>query len=131
MTTTTKEIPAMKLAAMEALKEAKRLDALGTFEEIADSLRIMYNGTTGKGYSPKNSYILFQQQIFAKKTSEGEFAGFGQWKNAGRKVKKGAKAFYVYSPVIKKGKDNEGTEYTAIKGCFFQAVFAKSDTEAL
>ena len=131
MTTTKKEVSPMKQYAMDAYKEAKRLDDHGTFEEVIESIPVMYNGTTGNSYSMRNIFILFQQVAKSGKKMESEFAGFGQWKNAGMKVKKGAKAFYVYSPLIKKEKDSEGTDYTTVKGCFFQAVFAKSDVETI
>lgn len=134
MTTTTKAkkvfAPSpMKEKAMEALKEVRRLKALDTWE--VQKIISIANPTTEKVYSLTNCFILAQQAAFEGKGLDLDYAGFHQWKGAGRKVKKGAKAYYVYSPIIKKEQDSEGKDYTAIKGCFFQAVFAKSDTETL
>jgi antirestriction protein ArdC len=52
--------------------------------------------------------------------------GFGQWKLAGRKVKKGAKAIYILAPYIKKEEDDEKT---VLKGFLTVPVFKVEDTE--
>lgn len=52
-----------------------------------------------------------------------------QWKSVGRHVNKGAKAFYIFAPIIKKGIDkNSGMEKTELRGFKPMPVFAIEDT---
>ena len=55
--------------------------------------------------------------------------GFRQWNSAGRKVKKGTKAFYILAPYIKKEEDDNGKEKTVLKGFFTVPVFKVEDTD--
>ena len=59
--------------------------------------------------------------------------GFKQWKQAGRKVKKGAKAFHILGPKARtiKETDEDGTEKekTIITGFFVIPVFRAEDTD--
>jgi hypothetical protein len=56
--------------------------------------------------------------------------GFRQWQNAGRKVKKGARAFHILGPCIAKRKDAEtGEEKTFLYGFKSIPVFAIESTE--
>jgi antirestriction protein ArdC len=52
-----------------------------------------------------------------------------QWKSVGRHVNKGAKAFYIFAPIIKKEIDkNSGKEKTELRGFKPMPVFAIEDT---
>jgi len=67
---------------------------------------------------------------FISDTSDGR--GFNQWKEAGRKVKKGSKAFYILAPCIVKEKDKTTGEKTGRDICVgFRCVpvFRVEDTE--
>jgi antirestriction protein ArdC len=60
-------------------------------------------------------------------TNDGR--GYRQWIAAGRHVKKGAKAFYIFAPRIKKEKNEKGEEETALIGFLEIPVFKVQDTE--
>jgi antirestriction protein ArdC len=56
--------------------------------------------------------------------------GFRQWQDAGRHVKKGAKALYILAPRIKKEKDKKTEEEKAVLiGFMVIPVFRAEDTE--
>jgi len=56
--------------------------------------------------------------------------GFRQWQKAGRKVKKGARAFFILAPVVRKVKDEETEEERQVLAGFVPlAVFRAEDTE--
>src|SRR5690606_34044420 len=55
--------------------------------------------------------------------------GFKQWEQAGRKVKKGSKAVYIFRPHTIKKKDDEGEEKRVCIGFSAVPVFAASSTE--
>lgn len=56
--------------------------------------------------------------------------GFRQWEQAGRKVRKGAKAFYILGPMTRKMEDKEtGETVTRVFGFKGVPVFAAEDTE--
>jgi len=59
--------------------------------------------------------------------------GFQQWKQAGRKINRGAKAFYILGPKTRtiKETDNEGTETekVIVAGFFAIPVFRAEDTD--
>ena len=55
--------------------------------------------------------------------------GYRQWLEVGRHVKKGAKAFYIFAPRMKKEKNGEGEEETALIGFLGIPVFKADDTE--
>lgn len=60
-------------------------------------------------------------------TSDGR--GFRQWQHAGRKVKKGSKAFYILAPCIGKKKDENGEDVPILFGFKSVPVFALESTE--
>ncbi len=60
--------------------------------------------------------------------------GFNQWREAGRYVKKGSKAFYILAPMFKKIREEkvssgEITEKEILAGFRAVAVFRFEDTE--
>ncbi len=56
--------------------------------------------------------------------------GFRQWQEVGRHVKKGAKAFYILAPRLKKEEDEKtGEEAMVLKGFMTAPVFRAEDTE--
>lgn len=77
--------------------------------------------------SARWSYCNRILQFFAA-TDDGR--GYQQWKMVNRAVKKGAKAFYILVPRIKK-EENEATgeEETRIHGFMVRPVFRVEDTE--
>ena len=66
-------------------------------------------------------------QFFAG-TADGR--GFKQWKSSNRSIKKGAKAFYILVPYIKKMENEEtGEEEPILKGFMASPVFRVEDTD--
>jgi len=55
--------------------------------------------------------------------------GFDQWKQVGRTVKKGAKAFYILGPKLRKVTDDQGEEKRVITGFVSIPVFRYDDTD--
>lgn len=82
--------------------------------------------------TPSCSWSLSNRMLMAFNGSY-DARGFQQWKAAGRKVKKGEKAFYILGPKMKKikKKDEEGQEKeeTFLLGFFGIPVFSASQTE--
>jgi len=74
----------------------------------------------------RNWSYLNQFVAFLNGTSDAR--GFCQWKEAGRTVKKGAKAIYILVPMIYKVKDKEKEE-EVLKGFKAMPVFRAEDTE--
>ena len=68
---------------------------------------------------------------FLADTSDGR--GFRQWQEAGRKVKKGSKAFHILGPKIRKitetDDDGKETEKVFVAGFFSIPVFRVEDTD--
>lgn len=82
------------------------------------------NPVTGKTYTNKNAEFL--SKITKALNWDDEYAGFKQWLEVGRKVKKGEKAITVLHPCFKKLED--GTEKVYFKRV---AIFNKFQTEQL
>jgi antirestriction protein ArdC len=70
-------------------------------------------------------------QFVAYINGTGDARGYNQWKEAGRAVKKGAKAIYILVPMIYKvkEKEKEGQEEEILKGFKAMPVFRAEDTE--
>jgi hypothetical protein len=77
--------------------------------------------------SAKWSLVNRTLQFFSG-TADGR--GYQQWKAVNRSVRKGAKAFYILVPYIKKVENEEtGEEETMLKGFMACPVFRVEDTE--
>lgn len=55
--------------------------------------------------------------------------GYKQWQSAGRQVKKGSKAIYIFAPLVKKLEKDDATEEVAVVGFTTVPVFRYEDTE--
>ena len=96
-----------------------------------------FNAVTESVYSPTNQEHLDQhKQLFG--LASNEWAGFRQWIDAGRKVKKGAKGCKIYMVCEKKmesadSQDNNqnGDEAKKRQVVKSRYVFNKDHTEAL
>lgn len=96
-----------------------------------------YNGVTGAIYSTQNQKHLEEHKEAFNLTSS-VWAGYKQWQDKGRQVKKGAKACKIYMVVEKKITDAKGntfknasgddSKHTVVKG---RAVFNYEHTEAI
>jgi hypothetical protein len=76
---------------------------------------------------PSSKWSLLNQLIMVwSKTSDAR--GYNQWLEAKRFVKKGAKAIYIFVPLIKKEKEN-GEDKSFLKGFSVAPVFRAEDTE--
>jgi len=59
----------------------------------------------------------------------GDARGWNQWKKTERRVKKGAKAFFILAPKIMKKDNGKGEEETFLAGFLAVPVFRLEDTE--
>ncbi len=72
----------------------------------------------------------FLNRILMILSGTGDGRGFNQWKAVNRKVKKGAKAFYILVPCFYKNKNEEGEEENyALRGFKGAPMFRAEDTE--
>lgn len=72
----------------------------------------------------------FRNQILTAIAGTNDARGYRQWQQAGRHVKKGAKAFHILAPCMKKVTDKEsGEESVRPVGFKATAVFRVEDTE--
>jgi hypothetical protein len=70
----------------------------------------------------------FRNRVIMVLSGTGDARGFRQWQEAGRNVKRGAKAFYIYAPLIQvRQKEEDGSE-TILKGFRIIPVFRYEDT---
>jgi len=76
---------------------------------------------------PSSKWSLLNQltMVFAKTC---DARGYKQWLESKRFVKKGAKAIYIFVPLIKKDKEN-GEDKSLLKGFGVAPVFRVEDTE--
>lgn len=94
-----------------------------------------FNAVTKATYSPSNQDHLDKHRE-AFELSSNEWAGFKQWSEAGRKVKKGAKGCKIFMVVDKKIQQEEGSKATdgeqqKRKVLKARYVFNKDHTEQL
>lgn len=82
------------------------------------------------GYEvPSDSWSLGNRLLMLLAGTE-DARGFKQWQKVGRKVKKGAKAFYILAPrTIKKVDESTGEENYILAGFLTVPVFRYEDTE--
>jgi hypothetical protein len=71
----------------------------------------------------------WRNQLIVAVRGHREARGFRQWEQVGRKVKKGEKAFYILSPVVKEVEDEEGNKQKIVYGFRGTAVFGYEQTE--
>jgi len=70
----------------------------------------------------------FRNRLLCAIARTQDARGFQQWKQVGRNVKKGAKAFHILVPCVGK-KEDEGEEKTFVYGFTSAPVFRLEDTE--
>lgn len=71
----------------------------------------------------------FNNQLIMLCSGTEDARGFRQWKQAGRYVKGGSKAFYILGPMTKKFKDDAGEDQFKVTGFKSIPVFRKEDTD--
>ena len=71
--------------------------------------------------------LLNRTFMFLAGTADGR--GYQQWRQAGRFVKKGSKAFYILVPFFKKTEDDNGEEAKMLYGFGAKPVFRLEDTD--
>ena len=81
------------------------------------------NNSPCRNWSPANRFIVALH-------GTGDARGYKQWKEVDRYVKKGAKAFYILVPRIKKVEDEDsGKEEQKLIGFIAAPVFKIEDTD--
>ena len=77
---------------------------------------------------PAAAWSLNNRWLALIQSGEADCRGFRQWEEVGRKVRKGARAVYIFRPRVKK-LDENGEEKTVCTGFSPLAVFAAASTE--
>lgn len=83
------------------------------------------NASTGREYFGANRFLLMMATMIK---GDPRFLGYGQAKNLGGYVKKGAKGFTICSPIIKKDEDTGEKGIVGFRGA---RVFSIKDCEGL
>ena len=114
-------------------KIGRELEAVLTLFESGQLPDLAARATFAKtGNWPSDKWSLSNQLIMLLHHTD-DARGFRQWKQAGRHVKKGSKAFYILGPTVKKIKDTdaEGNERESqrLVGFHAIAVFRYEDTD--
>jgi len=94
--------------------------------EILDKIQAL--SIEGRPYSPTNQCLLAMQE-----GQKGTYGGFNQWRQAGKKIKKGAKGFLIFFPSKSGHSSNEpseeGEEDTTAMRFFCTYIFHESQVE--
>lgn len=94
----------------------------GDFETVARAVFISHSKKPSAKWSLGNRIIMLLNDT-------EDARGFQQWKKASRHVRRGAKAFYIFGPVLKKYTDEDGEEVKKLVGFKTIPVFRYEDTE--
>lgn len=100
----------------------------------SDNLEIMaravFKKPEGSTYSkPSDNWSFINRMLMLIEETE-DARGYRQWQDAGRSVKKGSKAFYIFAPKMAKVKDKETQEeMMVLTGFMTIPVFKYEDTE--
>lgn len=78
---------------------------------------------------PVMSWTFSNRVLAYAQTGELDCRGFRQWESAGRNVKKGERAAYIFGPVIVKKEDKNGDEHQTCVGFRGIPVFAAEQTD--
>ena len=79
---------------------------------------------------PSDGWSVFNRLIMRLFGNTDDARTYLQWKAVGRHVTKGAKAFYIFAPIIRKEVDEKnGKETKELRGFRPLPVFALEDTE--
>lgn len=113
---------AARTARMELLATAAQLIDTG------DAPRVELAAAILSGYSRRNICLILAQCDERGREFPQAVAGFHDWRKAGRIVRKGAKGYAIYAPMIRKDKDT-GEEQR--KGYSIRYVFDVADTEPI
>lgn len=107
-----------RVAALSAA--AKTLEESGA-ADIEAALSIL------SGYSRRNVLLILIQAEERGRGCPAAVAGFHDWRNAGRSVRKGAKGYAIFAPMIRNSGDSEEEKI----GFTLRYVFDVADTEPM
>lgn len=107
-----------RVAALSAA--AKTLEESGT-TDIEAAVSIL------SGYSRRNVLLILIQAEERGRGCPAAVAGFHDWKKAGRTVRKGAKGYAIFAPMIRNSGDSEEEKI----GFTLRYVFDVADTEPM
>jgi hypothetical protein len=106
---------------------ARILDLFQNPEQLPAALAKVYLCPGIPGAPCENWSIGNRLLLACANTSDAR--GFRQWQEAGRQVRKGAKALHILAPNTKKIKEEDGTERTIVTGFRGIPVFRVEDTD--
>ena len=122
----------MKLSekAQTAFATVVRKFETGDLTEMVQALAIL-----PEPGAPCLKWSFMNRALLAVQKQTQDARGFAQWREVGRKVKKGATAAYIFAPYLKaKGEDERdeaGKKRYDLKGWTTIPVFAVQDTEPI
>lgn len=119
----------MKLSekAQAALDAVVRKFREGDLHEMVQALTIQPAAD-----APSSRWTFANRAMLAAQKHTTDARGFNQWREVGRKVKKGATAGYIFAPMTKRdGEDTEGKAQHKLSGWQTIPVFAAQDTEPI
>lgn len=106
---------------------ARILDLFQNPEQLPAALAKVYLVPRATGAPCENWSIGNRLLVALADTSDAR--GFKQWQEAGRQVRKGAKAFHILAPSTRKITEDDGTEKVIVTGFRGIPVFRVEDTE--
>lgn len=104
------------------------LAAAASLIDAGDAPRVELAAEILSGYSRRNVCLILAQSDERGREFPQAVAGFHDWRKAGRIVKKGAKGYAIFAPVIRKDKDTGEEER---RGYSIRYVFDVADTDPL
>lgn len=108
-------------ARRDLLAEAARMMEEGRPADIDRAASIL------AGYSRRNIALILVQAEERGRSFPQAVAGFHQWRDAGRIVRKGAKGYAIWAPIVRKGDAPEDGP----SGFTVRHVFDVADTDAI
>lgn len=115
----------------EKAARAARMELLATAAELidnGDSPRVELAAEILSTYSRRNVCLILAQCDEREREFPQAVAGFHDWRKAGRIVRKGAKGYAIYAPVMRK---NDATGEEERRGYSIRYVFDVADTDTL
>ncbi len=117
----------MKTTDTAAAASAKLLNLFENPEQLPAALAKVYLRPAAQG-APCEHWS-FGNRLLLALADTCDARGFKQWQEAGRQVRKGAKAIHILAPSTKKITEDDGTEKTIVMGFRGVPVFRVEDTE--
>ena len=123
--------------ARRTLTDAEREARAARMELLSTAAQLIENGDAARldiaaailaGYSRRNICLILVQAEERGRECPQAVAGFHDWRKAGRIVRKGAKGYAIYAPIMRK---NDATGDDERRGYSVRHVFDVADTDPI